>query len=189
MAIPLDDDPGPVDPPTEPGFPIIASPSASKFTVLSNLPLRANPTFANEMVPALWAAALAYGIDPVGMVAQSGKETGWGHFEGRVRPWFRNTAGIKVRHVALVMGLLGTEDGDHPLVHQQFPSWTVGAEAHAQHLRAYAGQPVDGLIVDPRYTLVSAPFVTTWGELGGRWAPSSSYGTEIEAIMTTLRRA
>jgi N-acetylmuramoyl-L-alanine amidase len=146
------------------------------------------------MAPALWAAGMEYGIDPVGMVAQSGKETGWGQYPGAVRDWFYNTAGIKVRYIdrvrALVAGITGVPvdqvSADHPLVHAQFPNWTVGAMAHAQHLRAYAGSQIVGLVVDPRYTLVGPPYVSTWAGLGGRWAPSATYGTEIEAIMERL---
>jgi len=142
--------------------------------------------FTDVMFLELWAAAEDYGINPVGMVAQAGKETGWGTYPGRVKSWFHNTAGIKVRHLAEVMDLLGTSDGDHPLCHQQFPNWQVGAIAHAQHLIRYTGGLVDDLIVDPRYWLVSGPAVTTWADLGGRWAPSPTYGTELQDIIGRL---
>jgi len=165
---------------------ILGPASATRDVVLSNL--ETTVLFRDVMFPELWAAAEEYGIDPVGMVAQSIKETGGGAFAGRVKPWFYNTAGIKVRHVADVMALLGTGDGDHPLVHQQFPGWRVGAVAHAQHLRAYCNTPVDGMIVDPRYQFVIGRHeAKTWADLGGKWAPSPSYGTEIEAIMLGLR--
>lgn len=168
----------------------MAPPSATHETVLANLSPRAHPRFAAEIFPELWQAALEYDHDPVGMVAQSAKETDWWNYTGRVQPWFYNTAGIKVRHVRIVMAMLGTDDQDHPLVHQQFPNWRVGAVAHAQHLRAYVGSPFVGLVVDPRYTLVGPPFVTTWTELSGRWdggGPDSTYGRDIEAIMVRLR--
>jgi hypothetical protein len=142
-----------------------------------------DPRFRDEMLPELWAAALPYGIDPVGMVAQSGKETGWGTFTGSVSPRFYNTAGIKIRHQDLFPGIT---DGDRPLAHQMFPNWRVGAVAHAQHLVAYTGGTVAGMVVDPRYNLVPAPRVETWAELGGRWAPSPTYGREVEEIMGRL---
>jgi N-acetylmuramoyl-L-alanine amidase len=166
------------------GYPIINLPTAPRERVLANLPDTVHPRFVDEMFPVLWAAALEYGIDPVGMVAQSGKETKWGDFMGQVLPQFYNTAGIKIRHQSLFPGIT---DGDRPLAHQMFPNWTVGAMAHAQHLRIYAGKPVLGLVVDPRYHLVGPPPVSTWAELGGRWAPSLTYGLEIEAIMNRLR--
>ncbi len=69
-----------------------------------------------------------------------------------------------------------------------FPNWEVGAAAQAQHVRAYAGLPVTGeLIVDPRYVWVIGRFsLTEWSDLGGRWAPSPTYGIEIENLMQQL---
>jgi len=173
---------------------ILGPPSASRETVLANLPRDAHPFFKGSILPVLWAVAEEHGIDPVGMVAQSGKETGWGRFEGKVKPWFYNPAGIKVRHVGDVedvlraSGVPESQIPDHPLVHQQFPNWYVGALAHAQHLQAYAGvSELPLIIVDPRYLVVSTHSARTWADLGGRWAPSPTYGTEIEAIMRRLR--
>ena len=60
--------------------------------------------------------------------------------------------------------------------------------AQVQHLRAYAGWPVDGLIVDPRYVWVIGKHrCETFQELGGKWAPSATYGTELVAIANRLR--
>jgi hypothetical protein len=52
----------------------------------------------------------------------------------------------------------------------------------------YASKPITGeLIVDPRYTLVAKNLnLKHWADLGARWAPSPTYGTEIENILTTL---
>jgi Mannosyl-glycoprotein endo-beta-N-acetylglucosaminidase len=165
---------------------IMRAPSADKSCVLAKLStLTVAPRFTQEMLPALWNAALRYGIDPVGLVAQSYKETGKGNFGGQVKPQFYNTAGIKVRHVDLFPGIT---DNDRPLAHQMFPNWEVGAVAHAQHICAYASKPITGeLIVDPRYTLVAKNLnLKHWADLGARWAPSPTYGTEIENILTTL---
>ena len=138
-----------------------------------------------DIVPALWDAALGYELDPVGLVAQAAHETGWGNFPGQVRPEFYNTCGLKVRHQDLFPGIT---DGDRPLAHQLFPNWQAGAVAHAQHLRAYANRPVDGLVVDPRYQFVIGRYTCVrYSDLGGRWAPSTSYGTAVEAVMTRLR--
>jgi hypothetical protein len=76
-----------------------------------------------------------------------------------------------------------------PLAHAQFASWRVGATAHVQHLIAYTQTPIDFcvLIVDPRYTLLAgAPPITDFEQLGGRWAPSPTYGAEVVAIARTL---
>lgn len=151
--------------------------------------------FRNAMVPALWNAAVRYGLDPVGMIAQSHKETGGGTFLGKVKPNFYNTCGLKIRH----QGILGTPDdptiGEQPLAHAMFPNWQVGAEAHAQHLRAYAGYPLDEedvpsrLVVDPRYTLVVGKYrCESFEDLSGRWAiPGKTYGEEIVATARKLQ--
>lgn len=108
-----------------------------------------------------------------------------GHFGGKVKPEFYNAAGIKVRHPNLFPGIT---DDDLPLAHQLFPNWEVGAFAHAQHVCAYASKPIAGeLVVDPRYTLVKPNLnLKHWAELGGRWAPSGTYGVEIEQIIQEL---
>lgn len=150
----------------------------------------AHSRFMGEMFDPLWEEALVYGIDPVGVVAQAYKETGGGQFAGKVRPEFYNPAGIKIRHQALFPGIT---DGDNPLAHAMFPNWAVGAAAHVQHLSAYAGMRLDAgpeVIVDPRYTYVVGKYrLENFEELGGRWAPSLSYGVEIVAIARRLQGA
>jgi hypothetical protein len=148
----------------------------------------ANTLFVTSIAPALWAAAVKYAVDPVGMIAQSLKETAGGAFTGKVRPEFYNTAGIKVRHPDVVPGVT---DGDNPLAHAMFANWAVGAEAHAQHLRAYTGALVDGhLVVDPRLVFVVGRYrVEDFEELGGKWAPSPSYGQEVVAVAARLLAA
>ena len=150
--------------------------------------LGGNALFVNDMAPPLWAAAVKYAIDPVGMVAQAFKETAGGAFKGKVRAEFCNPAGLKLRHPGL---FLGVTDGDNPLAHSMFANWAVGAEAHAQHLRAYTGCLLDGhLVVDPRLVFVVGRYrVETFEELGGKWAPSPTYGNEIVAIANRLQGA
>lgn len=166
---------------------ILGPPTAQIGFVLSRLPKGTHTRFREDMLPALWVAAEDNGIDPVGMIAQSGKETGWGHFGGNVRPEFHNTCGLKL-HINQQALFPGTTDGDRPLAHAMFANWRVGAVAQAQHLLAYAGKQVAAgpLIVDPRFELIRGFALTQWSELGGRWAPSSTYGSEIEAIIRTL---
>lgn len=147
--------------------------------------------FAGVMLVELWREAERYGLDPVGVVAQSAKETGWGQFNGAVKRIMRNTCGLKIAQPGFVAG---TAD-DATLAHAQFASWQVGARAHAQHLRAYAGHPVPmlDLVVDPRYAAaltigLDSP-VSDFEQLGGgRWAPSPTYGAELVVIADRLRR-
>ena len=163
---------------------IIGPPSATLDTVRARLST-ASALFRDTMLPALWQAGLDYLVDPVGVVAQSYKETAGGNFTGKVKAGFFNTCGLKVRDQALAPELAG----DLPLAHAMFPSWQVGAVAQVQHLRAYAGWPVDGLIVDPRYVwVIGKRRCESFEELGGKWAPSPSYGIELVTIANRLRQ-
>ena len=167
---------------------IIGPPSASLPVVLDRAAnvLGASALFVVEIAPALWSAAEALTIDPVGVVAQSFMETGGGRFGGRITADFRNPCGLKVRDKEAVKRLLATTDDDHALLHQIFPNWEVGALAMVQHLRAYAGWPVAGLIVDPRYALVAGQRCESFEDLSGRWAPSPTYGAELVALARRL---
>lgn len=146
-----------------------------------------HPRFVDEMLPALWDAAAHHGIDPVVMVAQALKETAAGNYTGKVPAIFFNTCGLKIRDPTMAGA-----DQDAPMAHAQFASWTAGATAHAQHLTAYTqhdlpdGEP----LLDPRWVWVRKPDTTpilTVEGLGGRWAPSPTYGTEIAAICARLQ--
>ena len=165
---------------------IIGPPSGAYDTVRDNLtPAGAAPLFVNQMFPALWTEAVRYGIDPVGVVAQSLKETGGGKFAGKVKADFCNPCGLKVR----VQSMLPELAGDQPLAHQIFPNWDVGARAHVQHLRAYAGWPIEApdIVVDPRYVYVLGNWCESFEDLSGKWAPAADYGTSLVAIARRLQ--
>lgn len=168
---------------------ILGPPSGDKGTVLSNLSrLGATPLFTQQMFPALWAASVKYSVDALGVVAQSYKETGGGTFKRLVLPNFYNTAGLKLRHPNPDIGT----SGEVTLAHSQFVSWMHGAEAHVQHLLAYAGvldmSGASYLVVDPRAAFVVGKYrVEEFEELGGKWAPSPTYGEEIVSIADSLR--
>lgn len=169
---------------------IIGPESASRETVMLNLPANTNTLFKTTMFPLLWDKAEMYTIDPVGVVAQSGKETAWGNFGTKVTAGFCNSCGLKIpEHMRSFIP--GVTDEDNPLTHQIFPNWEVGIEAQVQHLRAYTGWPVMEFItiVDPRYGLVKNKWIENWSELGGvgRWAPAPDYGVRIEEIMKRLQ--
>ena len=161
---------------------IIGPPSASQFQVGVWLAGKASTNaFVRQMVPRLWDEAERAGVDPVGVICQSAKETGFGRFGGAVKPWMKNTCGLKITRPQDV-----PEGPDSQFAHATFATWTIGARAHVQHLLAYCGLPVTTDLVDPRFSLVSAA-VTTWAELGGRWAPSPTYGVEVESMIAEAR--
>lgn len=172
---------------------IIGPPSAdqdSVFVMLQNT-ASVHPRFTAEMFYPLWNAALRYGIDPIGVVAQATKETGAGQFTGKVKPEFCNPCGLKIRYQNLTFPDQPDPQpllGDKPLAHAMFPNWNVGATAHVQHLRAYAGWPLgDGeLVVDPHYVfVVGKHWCENFEDLSGKWAPALDYG---QGIVTIARR-
>jgi hypothetical protein len=145
--------------------------------------------FVNDIIPALYDAARearrlnnGLGPDAAMMVAQSAKETGWGHFRGVLTPAFRNTAGIKTAK--------GGGNFD-PEAHQRFLTWADGARAHANHLAAYTGQRPVGT-PHGRYHTVNAlswaGTIKTVEQLGARWAPNPQYGLDIVRMMAELTR-
>jgi len=172
---------------------IIGPPSANAAAVSLQLRIwakdnKVNTLFMESIVPAEWKWGLSFSIDPVGLIAQSLKETDGGKFTGKVKAEWYNPCGLKIRHLGIAAGT----DDDEPLAHQLFPNWEVGCLAHVQHICAYAGHiPWEGAypIVDPRYTYVAddVPKLENWHELGGRWAPASNYGDKIEILMKEIQ--
>jgi len=150
---------------------------------------RTVPSYLDEVLDALWSAALSHGIVPEVMIAQGCKETAFFTFlrpdgtpSPALRPGYRNTCGLKPRDGA------GPDDP-----HAQFATWHMGANAHAQHLCGYLGIVIpDTEIVDPRYVWVGPGTrnfgtVSTVEDLGGRWAPAPDYGTSIvRDYLTTI---
>ena len=162
-------------------------PTADLNGVLKKLVvLGANDLFVGTIAPEVWRAALRYGIDPVGAVAQSAKETAYGKFGRAVDARWRNTCGLKVRENNLFPGVT---DGENPLAHAQFGSWQVGALAHAHHLRAYAGCPIEGEpVLSPRYDFVIGQHrLLNFEDFGGgRWAPAPDYGIRLVEIANKM---
>lgn len=155
-----------------------------------------DPEFYRSVVPALWAAALRYGVDPLAMVAQSAHETGWGRFGRAASAWHRNTCGLKVRDLDAVLALLPPgATSEHPLCHAQFADWAAGAEAHAQHLRAYCQVPFADTVTDPRYRVVTSINASTRRPPAVRladldpWAGRAGYGASLEQVADRLLRA
>jgi hypothetical protein len=145
-------------------------------------------TFVHEIIPAIYKAANNQAfvnsnrhIDPIIAVAQSAKETGWGRFGGVLTESWRNTAGIKVAAGG------GNYDPD---AHERFPSWEEGARAQLNHLAAYTGLSPFGIPHGRYHTVLRTAWagtIRTIEELGGRWAPSLSYGTDIVRMVEEAR--
>lgn len=168
-------------------IPIINGPSVPFVTLVANTPARASSWFRLALV-SLWDAGLISGVDPAVLAGQCAHETGWGNFGGAVTPDMGNTCGLKIRNPK------GDRKEDHAnfgLDPHGYP--LVGAIAHSDHLRLYAGFPVDPRMTpDPRAVYIQ-PGTPNFGkaryvrELGGLWAPSKTYGEMVEEKIEILR--
>lgn len=150
--------------------PIIGRTAASQAaarTWASNL--SAHERFV-DVASVYWTEAPRLGVRADVAYAQAAKETGFGHFRGVVTPDMHNWCGLKIRNPQ------GATRADHAT----FPSDTVGVRAHLQHLALYAGMTIPPAnVVDPRHFASIRGTATTVEGLGGRWAPSPTYGVEI----------
>lgn len=166
---------------------IIGPPTTTWEKIYPNLRTQGTPLFADTMAPAIWAAALDYGVDPVVPVGQSAHETGYGRFGRALSAWHRNTCGLKVRDVK-ALEALGVTGDSNPLLHAQFATWRMGATAQVQHLWAYTGREVPAVaLVDPRYDWVIGKHACVEVEdLGGHWAPNPDYGKLVLRAITEI---
>ena len=130
-----------------------------------------------------WRYASSHGnVNPAVAYVQAAKETGYGKFGGVINESYHNPCGMKVA--------AGGGDYD-PNAHMRFESWDKGVQAHIDHLALYAGAsgyPRTGNTNDPRQFPSIAGKAPTVVSLGGNWAPSSSYGTEILNLYRDLEK-
>lgn len=125
-----------------------------------------------RLAPLYWQLAPKRGIRPEIAYAQSAKETAFGRFGGVLDASFRNPCGLKKA--------AGGGNYD-PSAHRRFPSWRAGVTAHLDHLALYAGVPgyPKAKTPDPRHFRFLHGKARTVQALGGKWAPSPTYGREI----------
>ena len=151
---------------------------------------------ALENLPIMWDCAIKNGIDPVVLIAQSMKETGWYNFGGVVPASFHNPCGLKITKGG----------GDYEIgAHMRFKSWEDGIMAQSDHLALYAGGPTvpkyspecgthqnenckaNGITKDPRHFTYLFGKCPTVESLGCNWAPSASYGTDIVKMIKEVQ--
>ncbi len=166
---------------------IVNGPSVSLATLQVNTPTRASDWFRRALV-ALWDASIAAGLDPAVLAGQCAHETGWGNFGGAVTPEMGNTCGLKIRNPK------GDRKEDHANFGLDQHGYPIkGAMAHADHLRLYAGLPVDPRVTDDPRAVYIQPGTRYFGaaryvvDLGGLWAPAKSYGVSVETKIEELR--
>lgn len=135
----------------------------------------ASETFIN-LAPIYMDLATKAGINPEGIYAQAAHETGYGNFGGVIDETYYNPCGLKIKKGG------GNKD---PKAHQKFKNWEEGIQAHIDHLALYAGAsgyPKDNS-PDPRHFPYLLNTVEKFRALGGKWAPSNSYGKKIEKLV------
>lgn len=126
--------------------------------------------------------AMAEGVAPEVVFAQSMVETGWLQFGGQVNVSQFNFAGI------------GATDGGASGA--SFSDVRTGVRAQVQHLKAYASkEDLNNACVDPRFGYVtreSAPYVEWLGvqenpyHLG--WATGAGYGSKIINVISKIKQ-
>lgn len=127
-----------------------------------------------------WKYASSHGnVNPAIAYVQAAKETGYGRFGGILNESYKNPCGLKT--------VAGGGDTD-PNAHQRFNSWDEGVQAHLDHLALYAG--ADGYprsnTYDPRHFVTVKAKSVTVNALGGKWAPSLTYGEEVNKMYDDL---
>lgn len=141
----------------------------------------AHDRFVTTLIPLYYEIAPLYDLPAENLVCQSGKETNWGHFTGVVPAGFKNPAGIKTRD--------GGGNND-PEAHMRFPNWRAGVEAHCSHLAKYGGLPESkmpaGHTRSPRLVWITTGSAPTLADLGGKYAPSPTYGIDLEKLVDDL---
>ncbi|HZK57045.1 MAG TPA: cell wall hydrolase, partial [Clostridia bacterium] len=75
-----------------------------------------------------------------------------------------------------------------PSAHQRFGTWEQGIRAQVGHLALYAGADgyPQGDTPDPRHFAYLHGTAKTVEELGGKWAGSATYGTDIVKMMEEI---
>ena len=118
-------------------------------------------------------------VNPGIAYVQAAKETGYGKFGGVLDETYHNPCGLKTSQ--------GGGDYD-PNAHQRFKSWDEGVQAHMDHLALYAGAPgyPKENTYDPRHFVTIKGKAPTVNALGGNWAPSSTYGEEVNKLYNDL---
>lgn len=118
-------------------------------------------------------------VNPAIAYVQAAKETGYGKFGGVIDESYHNPCGLKTA--------AGGGDNDAS-AHQKFNTWDEGVQAHLDHLALYAG--ADGYpksdTYDPRHFRTIKGNAQTVNSLSGNWAPSSTYGEEVNKLYRDL---
>jgi N-acetylmuramoyl-L-alanine amidase CwlA len=159
--------------------PILSAPTASSDQMKIWAQNKKSAAFFIELAPTFYKIAVKSGVNPVAAYCQSAKETAYGKFGGVLDESYHNPCGLKVS--------AGGSD-TNPDAHKRFDTWDEGIQAQIDHLALYAGAPgypkPDS--PDPRHFPFLLGTAKTVEELGGKWAPSPDYGSDIVKLMNEV---
>jgi N-acetylmuramoyl-L-alanine amidase len=182
---------------SDPNIPILNGPTATQAQARAWAQAKGAAGWFIEQIPTFWSVSQAAGVDPAVTYAQAGLETGYGKYTGVVTVDQHNTCGLKI-----------TRPSQYDLRedHARFDSWKTGITAHVDHLALYAGKSgyplpydtdvtfedivsiVPGYTPDPRHFSWLHGTAKTVKELGGKWAPSPTYGDRLSDLIKEMRR-
>lgn len=158
------------------GMNILSKPKTTRDQTIGKMQEWAKRKGANQLFIDLssifYDISTKVGVNPLVTYCQSAKETGYMKFGGVLNASFNNPCGLKTN--------TGGGDND-PNAHQRFKNWEEGIQAQVDHLALYAGAkgyPKLGT-PDPRHFSFIKGTAPTVQSLGGKWAPSATYGSEI----------
>ncbi|NEZ44588.1 N-acetylmuramoyl-L-alanine amidase [Paenibacillus alvei] len=173
--------------PTTRGTNILGAASATVEQAKAWARLNDAPTEFVNLADLYWELASARGgIDPAIAYVQFGHETGFlyrgGHSAAGIDATYHNPCGLKITQGG----------GDYQAsAHKRFCDWKEGITAHLDHLALYAGAagyPKKDT-PDPRHFPYLYGTAKTLEQLGAKWAPSSTYGTDLVGKLSKLRGA
>ncbi len=133
-----------------------------------------------DLAELYWEYAKEHGkVNPAIAYVQSAKETAYGNFGGVLNAGYKNPCGMKTS--------TGGADSD-PNAHEKFETWEDGVKAHLDHLALYAGAKgyPRSNTTDPRHFVTIKGKAVTVNSLGGNWAPSTTYGEEVNKLYRNL---
>ncbi|MCY9530587.1 copper amine oxidase N-terminal domain-containing protein [Paenibacillus alvei] len=174
-------------PPASKGTNIIGKASATLERAKAWAKSKNAPSEFVALAELYWELAPARGgIDPAIAYVQFGHETGYLYRDGR------SSAGIDVSyHNPCGLKITAGGGDTQASAHKRFKDWREGITAHLDHLALYAGAagyPRSGT-PDPRHFTYLHGTAKTLEQLGAKWAPSSSYGTDLVGKLEKLRGA
>jgi hypothetical protein len=168
-----------------PGTPIISEPSATVEQAQEWSRNNRAPQEFIDLAPAYWLIAQERaGADPALAYVQFGHETGFLYRDGKsmagLDASYHNPCGLKIT--------TGGSDTDRN-AHKRFTNWGEGITAQVDHLALYAGAPgyPKSDTPDPRHFTFIKGTAKTVEALGGKWAPSKSYGSKLVSMLKELR--